>query len=338
MRRLSNTGAILALTAGMAFSQVISQLPPPPPPPLDETPTFTSETNLVTLHVSVLDKSDHLITDIPRSAFHVYEDGEEQEIRLFQREDVPVSMCILIDSSGSMRDKHASVVAAALALVRESNPDDEVCFVNFNDDAYIDQDFTNDLDKLEEAMSKIDSRGGTAMRNAISGAMDWVVERGQRDKKVLVVVTDGNDNASEYLLEDLVRKVRDNEVLIYLIGLLNDEVRSEARKAKRALEDLAEASGGLDYYPKDLTEVREITPQIAHEIRNQYIVAYRPSNENLDGTYRRIKVEVKGVRNVDDVRTRTGYFAPSAPPALPGGSKSLTGEQPANDPPANNQP
>ena len=111
--------------------------------------TFKAETNLVTLHVSVLDKNDHLITDIPQSAFHVYENDEEQEIRLFKREDVPVSMCILIDSSGSMRDKHASVVAAALALVRQSNPDDEVCFVNFNDEAYIDQDFTNDINKLD---------------------------------------------------------------------------------------------------------------------------------------------------------------------------------------------
>ncbi len=324
MHRLSSAAAISILAAGSLLSQVlVAPPPPPPPPPADEGPTFKSETNLVTLHVSVLDKNDHLITDIPQSAFHVYENDEEQEIRLFKREDVPVSMCILIDSSGSMRDKHASVVAAALALVRQSNPDDEVCFVNFNDEAYIDQDFTSDVNKLEEAMNKIDSRGGTAMRNAIAGAMDWVNEKGKRDKKVLVVVTDGNDNASEYKLEDLVRKVKDNEVLIYLIGLLNDEVRSEAKRAKRALEDLAEASGGLDYYPKDLAEVREITPQIAHEIRNQYIVAYRPSNENLDGSYRRIKVEVKGVKNVEDVRTRTGYYAGTAASAAPAKSKSL---------------
>jgi VWFA-related protein len=325
MLLLSKATGFLCL-ALFAYGQGIGQLPPPPPPPLDDIPTFTSETNLVTLHVSVLDKNDRLITDIPQSAFHVYENDEEQEIRVFRREDVPVSMCVLIDSSGSMRDKHASVVAAALALVRQSNPEDEICFVNFNDDAYLDQDFTDDISKLEEAMTRIDSSGGTAMRNAIAGALDWVETKGKHDKKVLVVVTDGNDNASEYALEDLVRKVRDSEVLIYLIGLLNDEVRSEAKRAQRALEDLAEASGGADYYPKDLAEVRDITPQIAHEIRNQYIVGYRPSNEVLDGTYRRVRVTVEGVRQVDDVRTRSGYYAGRAqsaqarPPAQPGGN------------------
>lgn len=314
MLRLGKAPALFTLFAGFLLQ---AQLPPPPPPEADadETPTFHAETNRVTLHVSVLDKNDRLITDIPKSAFHVYENDQEQEILLFQREDVPVSMCILIDSSGSMRDKHASVTAAALALVRASNPEDEVCFVNFNDEAFIDQDFTNDVGKLEEAMSRIDSRGGTAMRAAISASMDWVLKKGKHDKKVLVVVTDGNDNASgdNPSLEALVRKVRDSEVLVYLIGLLNDEVRSEARKARRALEEIAGASGGVDYYPKDLDEVKTITPQIAKEIRNQYTIAYRPSNENLDGSYRRIRVEVKGVRNVNGVRTRSGYYAGTAP-------------------------
>ena len=305
---LGRAAAMLALLAVPVLGQT----------PSEEPPTFTTETNLVTLHVSVLDKNGHLVTDVPQSAFHVYENGDQQEIRLFKREDVPVSMCILIDSSGSMREKHASVVAAAIALVRASNPDDEVCFVNFNDEAYIDQDFTNNIGRLEEAMSKIDSRGGTAMRMAVSAAIDWVDERGKRDKKVLVVVTDGNDTASgdDPTLEELVRKVKDNDVLIYSIGLLNDEERGEAKKAKRALRDLAKASGGLDFYPKDLAEVQQITPRIAREIRNQYLVAYRPSNEALDGSYRRIKVEVKGVKNVKNVRTRPGYYAARAPAAI----------------------
>ncbi len=320
-RGLLATGAVLLLAAGPVVSQ--------------DAPDFTTATNLVTLHVSVLDKNGHLVTDVPQSAFHVYENGKEQEIRLFKREDVPVSMCILIDSSGSMRDKHASVVAAALALVRASNPNDEVCFVNFNDEAYIDQDFTNNVDKLEEAMSKIDSRLGTAMRTAVSAGIDWVKERGKRDKKVLVVVTDGNDTASgdNPTLEALVRKVKDSGVLIYSIGLLNDEERGDAKKAKRALRDLAKASGGLDYYPKDLAEVQQITPQIAREIRNQYLVAYRPSNEALDGSYRRIQVEVKGVKGVKEVRTRSGYYAGSAPESI----SSLGNNTPGNSPPGNNQ-
>jgi Ca-activated chloride channel homolog len=300
--------AVLALGAGFATAQ-FPQLPPPPAPPVTEgKPNFTTETREVTLHVSVLDRNDRLITDIPRSAFHVYENDVEQAIKVFKREDVPVSMCILIDSSGSMRDKHSSVVAAALALVKASNPEDEICFVNFNDEAYLDQPFTNSLQKLEEAMSKIDSRGGTAMRNAISGAVDYVKQEAKREKRVLVVVTDGNDNASEMKLEELVRKVRDSEVLVYLIGLLNQEERGEARRAKRAMEDLAEASGGLDYYPDNISEVQKITPQIANEIRNQYTLAYTPTNTELDGSYRRVRVEVKGIGR-HTVRTRPGYYA-----------------------------
>jgi VWFA-related protein len=289
--------------------------PIPPPQPVEqadinERPTFTSETKEVTLYVSVLDRDGKLITDIPQSSFKVTENNIEQPIKLFKREDVPVSMCILIDSSGSMREKHSSVVSAALALVKASNKDDEVCFVNFNDDAVLDQPFTNSIEKLEAAMEGINSRGGTAMRNAISATIHDAMKDAKRDKKVIVVVTDGNDNASnETSLEDLVRQVRDSEVLVYTIGLLNDEERGEARKAKRALDTLAEASGGFAYYPKDLAEVQTTTPQIAHEIRNQYILAYSPTNEELDGSFRKIKVEVKGTGRGSTVRTRTGYYA-----------------------------
>lgn len=288
-----------------------AQVPKPPSPAeVDEVPIFTAETRVVSLPVTVLDRNGKLVTDIPRENFRVLENNVEQVIKTFQREDVPVSMCILIDSSGSMKDRHASVVAAALALVRASNPEDEVCFVNFNDLATLEQPFTNDIAKLEEAMDAIDTRGGTAMRNAISAAIDYVKENGKRDKKVLVVVTDGNDNASnETTLEELVRRVRESEVLVYTIGLLSTEERSEARKAKRALDEITEASGGFAYYPQSLAEVETITPRIAHEIRNQYMITYSPSNAELDGTYRRIKVEVRGAGRGSVVRTRSGYYA-----------------------------
>jgi VWFA-related protein len=320
----ATAAAFLLLVSAPAWCQGIAQLPPPPPPP--EPPTFTAEANLVTLHVSVLDKDGRLITDVPRAAFHVFENGEEQQIRLFQREDVPVSMCILIDSSGSMRRREAAVAAAALELVRASNPQDEVCYVNYNDEAWLDQDFTSDIGRLEAAMKKMDPRGATAMRVAIDGAVDHVLGKGKHDKKVLVVVSDGEDNVSGDLpsMEKLIPKVRDSGVLIYLIGLLNDEDRRAARNAKRDLERLAEASGGLVFFPEDVAQVQAITPQIAHEIRNQYIVAYRPANEVLDGSYRQVKVEVKGVRNLKDVRTRSGYYAGGAAGPARGGGFSTT--------------
>lgn len=288
-----------------------------PPAPIqgadDETPVFRTGTELVDLHVSVMDKSGKLLTNIPQSAFKVTENGVPQPIKIFRREDVPVSMGIIIDNSGSMKDKRARVAAASLALVRNSNPDDEVFIVNFNDDPYLDQPFTNNIKKLEAALDRIDSKGGTAMRDAISSSIDYVKKDGKKDKKVLLVVTDGNDNTSQETLEQLVRKAQHSEVLIYCIGLLSEEEPRESRSAKRALKALAEASGGLDFFPKDVTEVEKITPEIAHEIRNQYLLAYSPTNPNLDGTYRQIKVTVTGFGR-PNVRSRNGYYATPVPP------------------------
>jgi len=299
-----------------AASCVAQNPPAKPPAEQDEPPTFTADTNLVPLQVTVLDKSGKLLTNIPQSAFHVFENGVEQTIKLFRREDVPVSMGIVIDNSGSMRDKRSKVAAASLALVKASNPQDEVFIVNFNDDAYLDQPLTSDTKKLEEALDKIDARGGTAMRDAISMSIDYVREKGKHDKKVLLVITDGNDNTSNESLEQLYRKAQQTGVLIYSIGLLNEEDPREAKKAKRALKSLAEASGALDYYPKDLAEVDRITPEIAHEIRNQYIVGYVPSNAVLDGKFRKITVTVKAGGN-PIVRTRNGYYATPNPPKPP---------------------
>ena len=276
----------------------------------DEVPVFHTGTKEVTLHVSVLDKSGKLVTNIPRTAFKVYEDNVEQPLKLFRREDVPVSMGILVDNSGSMNDKRSRVAAAALALVKASNPDDEVFIVNFNEDPYLDQAFTHDTKKLEEALARLDARGGTAMRNAISGAIDYMKTDAKLDKKVIVVVTDGNDNSSaETSLEQLLRKVRESGVLVYSIGLLSEEEAREARAAKRALNALAETSAGASYYPKDLTEVEKLTPEIAREIRNQYTIAYSPLNENLDGSFRKIRIELNAAYRGATVRAKNGYYA-----------------------------
>jgi Ca-activated chloride channel family protein len=282
----------------------------------DEVPTFRTELKEVTLHVTVVDKSGKLVTNIPRTAFKISEDNVEQPIKLFHPEDVPVSMGILVDNSGSMNDKRARVAAAALALVKASNPEDEVFIVNFNDDPYLDQSFTHDSKKLEEALGRIDAHGGTAMRSAISGALDYMKSDAKLDKKVIVVVTDGNDNASgdNPTLEQLQRKVRDSGVLVYSIGLLNEEEAREARAAKRALNSLAEVSGGFTYYPKDLAEVEKITPEIAREIRNQYTIVYSPLNDNLDGSFRKIKVELNGQYRGSTVRAKNGYYATPVTP------------------------
>jgi VWFA-related protein len=280
------------------------------PAQAQQDPVFRSDTRLVVLHATVVDKDGKLVSDLPRDAFTVYENNVVQPLKIFRREDVPVSMGLIIDNSGSMRNKRSRVAAAALALVKASNPQDEVFIVNFNDDAYLDVPFTNDLRRLEEGLARIDSRGGTAMRDAITMSMDYLKEKGKRDKKVLLVVTDGDDTSSSpsNTIEKLISKAQQNEALIYAIGLLSEEDRRAAKRAQRALNGLTSASGGQAYFPEDLNNVGQIATQVAHEIRNQYVIAYSPNIQELDGSYRQIKVTVKGP-NRPSARTRSGYYA-----------------------------
>jgi VWFA-related protein len=304
----------LVLPAGLlviGIAALDGQQPKPAASAQGTVPVFTSDTRLVVCHTTVVDKSGKLVTNLKQDAFSVSENDVKQDILLFRREDIPVSMGLIIDNSGSMRPKRASVEAAALALVKDSNPDDEVFIVNFNDDAYIDnpgnKDFLTDIKEMQEALTRIDSRGGTAMRDAIAKSIEWL-KKAHKEKKVLVVVTDGVDNASSISLEDLVRDARQSEVLIYSVGLLTEEEKRSASSAKRQLNALAEATGGLTYYPKDVSEVEPIAHQVARDIRSQYTIAYKPTNEALDGSYRKIKVTVKAPGNPVP-RTRTGYYA-----------------------------
>ena len=311
-----NNGILLtaAVVASIAAFAAFGQQPPKPPLiPQDETGTiFRSDTRIVVLHTTVVDKSGHLVTTLPQTAFTVYENGVTQPIRGFKREDVPVSMGLVVDNSGSMRDKRSKVETAALGLVKASNKDDEVFVVNFNDEAFLDnphgKDFTSDVKEMEEALTRIDSRGGTAMRDAIRMSIDHLKEKAKKDKKVLVVVTDGNDNSSTINLENLVKAAQQSEVILYAIGILSEEERREAKRAERALGELAQATGGEAFFPKSIDEVERLAQQVARDIRNQYTIQYSPTNQTMDGSFRQIKVAVNAPgRPV--ARTRTGYYA-----------------------------
>ena len=269
---------------------------------------FSTDTRLVILPAVVQDRAGHLVTNLGKDAFQVFENNQRQQIKVFKREDVPVSLGLIIDSSGSMRDKREKVESAALALVRDSNPDDEVFIVNFNDEAFLDQDFTSDIKEMQKGLDKIDSRGGTAMRDAIRMSMDHLKEKAKKDKRVLLVVTDGDDNTSMMSIENLVHQVQESDTIIYAIGLLSEEERREAKRAKRALDTLVEASGGLAFYPKSVAEVEKIAHEVAKDLRNQYTIGYTPTNTALDNSYRTVKVIATGPgRPV--VRTRSGYYA-----------------------------
>jgi VWFA-related protein len=269
---------------------------------------FRSDVRLVVLHASVSDKHGKLLTNLKESAFKVFENGQPQQVKRFHREDVPVSLGIIIDDSGSMSNKRSRVEAAALSLVRESNPQDEVFIVNFNDDWFLDVPFTDDIRKMEQGIAKIDSRGGTAMRDAISASLDYMREKAKKDKKVLLIITDGNDNASNTSLEKIVARSNQSETLVYAIGLFAEEEKRDGAKARRALNELTSTTGGLAYYPKDVSEVQALAVEIAHDIRSQYTIEYTPAIQELDGSYRQIKVTVDGPGK-PVVRTRSGYYA-----------------------------
>jgi Ca-activated chloride channel family protein len=307
-RFLAAVMVVLPLAANLPGQEAKS----PSSPQYDTGTVIRADVRLVDLHTTVIDKSGHLVTNLPQNAFTVYENGVKQEIRKFMREDVPVSMGLIVDNSGSMRAKRAAVEAADMALVNDSNREDEVFIVNFNDEAFLDlpagKTFTNDIQEMKEALARVDSRGGTALFEAIRMSIGHLKENAHRDKKVLVVVTDGNDNSSNITLEQLVKMAQQSEVLIYAVGLLSEEERGEARSAEKALKALAVATGGEAYFPKETSEVERIAHQVARDIRGQYSIQYTPSNAAMDGSYRAIKVSVNAAGH-PTVRTRTGYYA-----------------------------
>jgi VWFA-related protein len=276
---------------------------------------FRKDVDEVLLHATVVDDRQRIVTNLDRGNFTVFEDGKPQNIVSFHHEDIPVAMGIVIDNSGSMREKRNKVNQAALNLVRSSNPRDEVFIVNFNDEYYLDQDFTNDLLKLKEALEKIDARGGTALYDALVASAEHLKRNARLDKKVLFVVTDGEDNASNENLEQAVKQLQEeNGPSVYAIGILGEE--EHPRRARRALEIIAQRTGGLAFFPKTLDEVDEISKTVAHDIRNQYTIGYKPTNPRGAGGFRMVRVEAKAKGHGKMVvRTKSGYYAGAQPAA-----------------------
>jgi Ca-activated chloride channel homolog len=292
--------------------------------------TLRADAFEVRLNASVIDGSGRTVETLSQDAFHVYEDGVPQTILGFRHEDLPVSLGILIDSSGSMYDKRPAVDAASLNLVKLSNRQDEAFLVDFSSEAYIDQDFTDSIAKLQSGLSYIKSSGGTALYDAVIASADYLSKNAKRTKQVLLIITDGDDNASSATLESAIRRVQDLDgPAIYCIGLLfgEDVSHSDARHSREVLSELAAQTGGQAYFPKGLKDVDGIAQEVAQDIRTQYTIEYRSTKPPSLGGYREIHVDAKekGFRGLQ-VRTRTGYFpkttggdAAALPDAAPGG-------------------
>jgi len=276
------------------------------------------DTTLIQVPVSVHDKDGRPVDNLTQDKFHVYEDKAPQQIKLFVHEDVPISLGLVIDNSGSMRNKRERVNSAALTFVRQSNPEDESFIVNFDDSAYIDQEFTSSIGDLMDALDNLDTRGETALYDAVYLSVEKVVKDGKRDTKALLLITDGEDNSSKYKFEEALNKLRESKVTLYAIGLLEDNDQrgglfhpAPSKKAKEALVQLAESTGGMAYFPKSVDEVEDICKHIAQDLRNRYTLGYTPTNQKFDGGWRRVDVTIDVPKSAKITwHNKPGYFAP----------------------------
>ena len=337
LRRSFPLAAFAVISCGWAASQDDPMALPPrtsqppasaqqesnPPQPADQQPggqsispiqssedqgrfVFRKQVQEVVLHATVADEYGRLVTSLDRTAFSIYQNGQPETITSFRREDVPVAIGIVIDNSGSMRDKRAKVNQAVLNLVRASNPEDQVFVVNFSQTPYLDQDFTSDVNLLQTALHQVSSRGSTALYDAVVSSDFHLRNNPGLDKKVLLVITDGQDNMSRETLQDALRKLQSNKgATLYAIGLTNPGM---TRSGREALQSLAASTGGTAFFPQNLDEVDSITRSIAHDIRSQYTVAYNPGG-NIGNGYQKIRVEARGPAHSHlIVRTRSGYY------------------------------
>ncbi|HKE57389.1 MAG TPA: VWA domain-containing protein [Pyrinomonadaceae bacterium] len=270
--------------------------------------------DLVVLHASVQDRKSIPVSGLGKEDFQVYEDGVLQQIDFFNHEDIPVTVGLVIDNSGSMRPKRTEVIAAALAFARASNKKDQIFVVNFNEHVSFslpaNTPFTDKPAQLEFALSKIAADGMTALYDAVAAALEHL-KWGNRDKQVLIVISDGADNASRHNLASLMALARHSEAIIYTIGLYD---RDDPDRNPGSLKQLAKATGGEAFFPESVKDVLPICDRIARDIRNQYTLSYTPTNTRYDGKYRVIEVKAKAPgRDRLMVRTRAGYYAPLKP-------------------------
>lgn len=272
----------------------------------DQRTTLRIEAQEVIVNCTVLDGKGELVGGLTKADFTVAEDKKPQSIILVQHQDTPVSIGLLVDDSGSMEPKRAGVTGAALDLVKASNPQDESFVLNFSDQAYLDQDFTSDIGKLEKGLSHPALSGGTALYDTVVTAASKMERDAKRPRKVLIIVTDGNDNSSQATLRDAIRRVQDMQgPAIYSIGLLFGPGGS--RQAQHSLEALSAETGGIAFFPKSLAEVDSVATQVARDIRNQYAVSYRSDHEAVPGYHR---IDVNAHRSGSGrlkVYTRLGY-------------------------------
>jgi Ca-activated chloride channel homolog len=273
--------------------------------------TLHENVDEVLLNCAVIDEKGRPVEGLTQSDFRIWEDNAPQRVSSFRYQDSPVSMGLLIDNSGSMRDKRSAVNMAAMNLLRQSNRQDTAFVVNFNDRAFLDQGPTTDLVALNRGLARFDSRGTTALYDAVAASADELAKHAKFPKQVLLIVSDGADNASHLSGEEAIRRVQNlGGPVVYSIGLLYDSDQREYQRAHDALQSLSDDTGGIAYFPRSLDEVETIASEVALDIRNQYTIGYHSTKAASLGGYRVIHVEAYSPRHGKlTVRTRRGYYA-----------------------------
>jgi Ca-activated chloride channel homolog len=310
-------GRILLFLAVALPAALAAQTAGPP-----ASPTISVDVDLVVLHATVRDRAGDFVPGLQKENFQVFEDGHPQAIRLFQHEDMPVSLGLIVDNSTSMGRKRGDVTAAALAFVRSSNPQDEMFIVNFNQRVTLGLPtaklFSASPAELEQGLNGVPAGGRTALYDAIEEGLDHL-KAATRQKKVLIVISDGGDNASHIKLAQVLEDARNSDAILYTIGLFDEH---DGDQNPGVLRKLARATGGEAFFPEQTSDIVPVCERIAADIRQQYTIGYLSSNQKLDNTYRTIRVRAsrpQGGRLF--VRTREGYTASPERGSQPAGSR-----------------
>ena len=308
---------ILLIVTGGATAWQEPALPPalglpalPPAPPDLNDYRISSEVDLVLLDVSVKDARGGFVSGLEKSAFKVFEDKQEKPIRVFASQDVPVTVGLVVDNSGSVRPKKPEIVTAALTFVTQSHPKDETFIVNFNDSVYFglpeDIPFTDNAALLRQALLTNPARGRTALHDAIKAALEHL-EKGRLDKKTLVVISDGGDNASDTTKPELMKLIEESLATIYTVGIFNPDDKD---RNPGFLKDLASRTGGEYFRPENISHLVGACEKIARDIRNRYTVGFAPDESKFDGKKHSIRVDAMGPDGRKlAARTRTHYIA-----------------------------
>ncbi len=285
---------------------------------------FRTQVEQIVIYASVYDKDSILVADLEQEDFMIYEEKIQQEITYFGRDDVPSSVGVVIDSSGSMRDKFDLVNDATRLFLSKNNPENELFFVAFKGEVKLEQDFTRDVEDIYDALDNVIISGGTALYDAIYLAVDKV-QKGNEAKKSIIVFTDGEDKDSYYSHEEIIEKVEESDVQVYIVAFLDSDLssgggffgvfKSAREKIQEKIRDIPQSTGGEAFFPDEISQLNEVFHSIAFELRNQYRLAYVSSNPSRDGSWRRTDVVVKDAKTRGlKVRAKKGYFAKKDPP------------------------